>query len=430
MPSRSQILDEGNSLTAGRSSNSGDPGDTASAPVDISKVEASDSIQSHLSATNSSKRLRISPSASALDAKTSTPNSDDSSTPHHPPRSISNYFRVFFLYEASQQLPISSRSGRPEPSTRLYVFFAVTPPLREEKGTLYGTPVNSMAIGSYLTRSSSGPSGLLEPFVVTSQAQNSTVTLCVWIADSDIQDLESSLGNWKGSVSLLITTAAKPSSPEHHQLVRTVRRLVSRSQAARPSVHLLHVSHLKAPSPNLYLNLARLFSSTDWVLMFPNDLSDPLSPAFYAQATSKRSDVEKSAHLLTPGPNAYPFSPLSPLLLRNDADFWCTERMFLDVTRESDWDECLWQLALQRNGKVDTITPSHQLATAKKVPVQIANEDIGLARQLLSSRFRAEACDTFGKQMMTGHVRNRHRDIMLEGVKAFCLKTVNKKLPR
>ncbi|KAJ3506601.1 hypothetical protein NLJ89_g6780 [Agrocybe chaxingu] len=307
-------------------------------------------------------------------------------------------------------------------STQLYVFFAVTAPIREKSDTLEGMPVNSRAIGSYLTRSSSTPSGLLEPFVATSQAPNSTVTLCAWIADSDIQDLETSLGNWKGSVSLLITTGAKPSSTEHHQLVKIVRRLVSRSHAARSSVHLLHVDHLDAPSPNMYLNLARLFSLTDWVLMFPSDLSRPLSSQFYSQATSKDADVKKSPHLLTPGPNAYPFSQLSPLLLRNDADFWCTERMFLGVTRESDWDECLWQLALQRNGKVDTIALSHELVTLKKVQVQIANEDVGLARQLFSSRFRVEACDTFGKQMMIGHVRNRHRDIMLEGMKAFCLK--------
>jgi hypothetical protein len=66
-------------------------------------------------------------------------------------------------------------------------------------------------------------------------------------------------------------------------------------------------------------------------------------------------EAETGVHLLYSNSSPYPFQGLPPLLIRKDLDFWCTERSFIGVSRESDWDECLWQISLAMTGKISTI---------------------------------------------------------------------------
>lgn len=153
-----------------------------------------------------------------------------------------------------------------------------------------------------------------------------------------------------GSVSLLITTTAAPSSMAHNSLLIKIRNIRSHAVFIGLSVHILHVPSGQPKLPNMYLNLARLFALTERTLLFPSDISVQLHPQLYAHIDSPQFASEQ-VHLLT-SKATYPFHPLSPLLLARDRDFWCTERFFLENSRVSDWDECLWQLSLENFGEI------------------------------------------------------------------------------
>ena len=151
-----------------------------------------------------------------------------------------------------------------------------------------------------------------------------------------------------GSVSLLITTTAAPSSMAHKSLLIKIRNIRSRAVFIGFSIHILHVPSGQPKSPNVYLNLARLFALTEWILLFPSDISAQIHPQLYAQIDSPQLASEH-VYLLT-SKATYPFHPLSPLLLARDRDFWCTERFW--NSRVFNWDECLWQLSLETFGEI------------------------------------------------------------------------------
>ncbi|KAF8967851.1 hypothetical protein BDZ97DRAFT_1655807 [Flammula alnicola] len=266
----------------------------------------------------------------------------------------------------------------------------------------------------YLTRSLTTPIKL-EPFVISNKKPDSIVTICAWLPDAELPFLEKWIGNWHGSVSLLVTTAAMPGSSSHGKLLRTIRKLVSQATMSGLSIHIIHVGENQAGSPNLYLNLARLFALTDWTLLFPSDLSKPISPKIYESMVSMKWETKRGIHFLASGSDSYPFPTLSPLLLPTKQDFWCTERIFIGVSRVSDWNECLWQVSLETVGKIHIVD-----VPIKDVPVEEnAGAEVG---RRLSARFRAEMCDTFLKQMTVVHPRGRYREIALDWVKSFCSK--------
>ena len=153
-----------------------------------------------------------------------------------------------------------------------------------------------------------------------------------------------------GSVSLLITTTAAPSSMAHKSLLIKIRSIRSHAVFIGLSIHILHVPSGQPKSPNMYLNLARLFALTEWTLLYPSDISVRLHPQLYAKIDYPRL-ASKQVYLLT-SQATYPFYPFSPLLLAKDRDFWCTERFFLGNSRVFNWDECLWQLSLETFGEV------------------------------------------------------------------------------
>ena len=117
------------------------------------------------------------------------------------------------------------------------------------------------------------------------------------------------------------------------------------------SIHLLHIKEADIKMPNLYLNLARVFSTSTWALLAPGGL-----PREAQNLTTKNSPINLEAktgtYVLSSGSHAYPFPDLSPLLLRKDNNFWCTERFLAGGSRSQDWNECLWQVHLEMTGKV------------------------------------------------------------------------------
>ncbi|KAH9485061.1 hypothetical protein JR316_0001967 [Psilocybe cubensis] len=166
-----------------------------------------------------------------------------------------------------------------------------------------------------------------------------------------------------GFVSLLVTTNHRASSSSHQRLLKTLRQMASKPWMKGVSIHLLHIKEHAVGSPNLYLNLARLFASTDWVLIMPGEpegyippkVSDIMSPA-----------PHPSEYVLVSGNHSYPFPDLSPLLIHKTNDFWCSERVLATDSRTKDWSECLWQLNLETAGTLKTLNMSLTVPTPKE----------------------------------------------------------------
>ncbi|KAF8161183.1 hypothetical protein B0H34DRAFT_369777 [Crassisporium funariophilum] len=355
------------------------PDQIAGTTVDISKVPASDSVQSHLSTANSAKRLRVAVAnhSTGLDQRDS-PN--DASVLDSPARGIAAYIQAFFPRE-HLALPTTT-SGRGSRLERTWVRAAVKygvllycflscvttsawiftnisgrdshgkPQIKFESiavGSIYET-----SVGQYLTRMLATTSTTLEPYVLSSNHSDSSVTLCAWSSDLELHSLRKWIHNWRGPVSLLVTTAAAPASISHKSLLKAIRRLASEASLANLSIHILHIETTPPKSPNLYLNLARVFArNTNWTLIYPGDLSTQISPQHLS--IYKRLGPSPTISVLTLDGHAYPFQALSPILIPRDGDFWCTERFFGDTSRASDWDECLWQLSLETFGHIDIL---------------------------------------------------------------------------
>lgn len=165
-----------------------------------------------------------------------------------------------------------------------------------------------------------------------------------------------------GPISLLVKTRNPPSSAPYKKLLRS---LTSSTLVNWPylSVHVLSTDATPSNhSPNAYLNLARIFSVTSTVLVYPGNTSS-LYNVFdqSSDMTNIQHHHDKSISNRRPvipivlGPPddvKYPFRPLAPILLSQDHPLWCTERAFIFPTRESDWDQCLWQLWMESYGEI------------------------------------------------------------------------------
>lgn len=159
----------------------------------------------------------------------------------------------------------------------------------------------------------------------------------------------------EGPISILVTTVALPGSPVHDQLLKKIK---SYAGITRLSIHLLFVQSSFSPTPNVYMNLARLMATTNSTLLFPGDTSQPTAYNLYQSVKKLSSKNAEDPVVLTFGSNSYPFPSLSPVLIQRAHSFWCTERIFLNVSRKSDWDECLWQIALETYGKAVASNPA------------------------------------------------------------------------
>lgn len=344
-----------------------------SVPVDISKVEASDSVQSHLSTINSAKRLRSAPinkslpdtmneSARGFVQAIFLPNHATLPTAHTVPARSTRLERPScFKFSIKYSVLLYCFLSCIITSVRLYINLYGKKVVHDTTQTAgiselppYNDGSNASPLAHYLTRmlATSSSSVTLEPFVLSNIHPNSSVTLCAWASDSEFESLDKNWPHhWHGSVSLLVTTTAAPASMAHKTLLIKIRNFGAHAVFVGLSIHILHVPSGQPKSPNMYLNLARLFAMTEWTLLFPSDISAQLHPQIYANIPSGQLSREQ-VYLLTSGTSSYPFHPLSPLLLARDRDFWCTERLFLQNSRVSDWDECLWQLSLETFGEI------------------------------------------------------------------------------
>lgn len=140
-------------------------------------------------------------------------------------------------------------------------------------------------------------------------------------------------------------------------------------------MHLLYLEATsQAEAPNAYLNIARLFASTENVILFPGNLTlappsasslpPPPVNAFtvFTDISTANDQPLTSTKKITLD---FSFPPsLIPVLIRQNTTTWCIERgstLYLskDPTsrRVLEWHLCLWQLWLDSFGSVQ-IFPS------------------------------------------------------------------------
>ena len=108
-------------------------------------------------------------------------------------------------------------------------------------------------------------------------------------------------------------------------------------------------------SPNVLLNLARLYSRTATVVLFPESLN---ALSHLDSAMLKYAHVRTPA-LLTSLPDLrFPMPSYTPLLLPQDHAFWCSERSFFVYSRALDWNECIWKVWLEERGRLGHLNVS------------------------------------------------------------------------
>ena len=184
--------------------------------VDISRIEASDTVQSHLSATSSSKRLRISPSSVALVQKNVTQYERNDTDQHS--KSLDTYFRALYV-------PVhSTHPGRPQErswsrdilkcaflvycfiscviaTTRVYILYSKAWSSSNRPGDHFQiateTTVSAGTISNYLTRSMA-MSSFFEPFIMKNEISTGNVTICAWLDDTEIGYLQEWRKGWHG----------------------------------------------------------------------------------------------------------------------------------------------------------------------------------------------------------------------------------------
>ncbi|KAI0081275.1 hypothetical protein K474DRAFT_1704009 [Panus rudis PR-1116 ss-1] len=229
------------------------------------------------------------------------------------------------------------------------------------------------------------------------------ITACVWTDEAELDSLRPWVSRWTGPISLLLTTSTLPSSPESLALMERLSSMHKTSDLDRAlSAHILHKDGKTPENPNAYLNLARLFASTPQVILFPGNLSHIPPKTFHR---SFFSNISASAHNASSRPivfttrshSSYPFSPLSPIVLNRDDPLWCTERSFLGVSREADWNDCLWQLWLEHFGNLD-IKQTTDWVNPTVSEAKLSNMETKLRRRF-GTKFRSETCMLATRQL-------------------------------
>lgn len=195
-----------------------------------------------------------------------------------------------------------------------------------------------------------------------------------------------------GPISVVMLTSFIPKSAKYNAFSKHISSLRSSFFSPRRnkalsliSIHLLYVPALPSSSHsrNAYINLARLYASTNAIMLFPGGVAELPSRTLYHSLLADRS----SSPLIIPRHSSSSYRPTAPatsiltsfssdidrtlpfhhdaalFVIRSDP-LWCTERFFLShptaVTRLTtypaypmEWTECLWQFWLAYPDAVD-----------------------------------------------------------------------------
>lgn len=138
------------------------------------------------------------------------------------------------------------------------------------------------------------------------------------------------------------------------------------SVKSRVSVHVLYLPTQSPENPNAFLNLARVFSTTPTVILFPARLSLAPPKTFHRSVASVVQSPKPVVFSMRQH-TAFPFAALSPVVLSREDPLWCTERFFPPMSRSADWAECLWQVWLENFGDVEIKTTTDWVHESRQV---------------------------------------------------------------
>jgi len=132
------------------------------------------------------------------------------------------------------------------------------------------------------------------------------------------------------------------------------------SNATRPTPRISYLVYLKGSTgeqPNAYLNLARLVSQTNHIVLFPEPLLELHPAVTYSHFRNTTHSSRDTPVVLTASRKnfEFPFSPFSPLMVHRDDTTWCDERFDFLESPSAAWEECLWQFWVTKHGGLQSI---------------------------------------------------------------------------
>ncbi|OJT09291.1 hypothetical protein TRAPUB_14288 [Trametes pubescens] len=239
--------------------------------------------------------------------------------------------------------------------------------------------------------------------VLSITSDKPTLSAALWTAEGEVEHVESWAAEWRGPISLLVTTTAPPFSKQHTTLVAKLAAMQRKHPPLKQTffVHLLHLDPATEVHPNAFLNIARLLAPSPRVVLFPGNLSAVPPKTLHSlllhqQPTSSsamtprgRPRGRKPAVLTDNERTSFPFAALAPVVLARDDVTWCSERFFAGMTRAADWEECLWQVWLASFGGLEV----RQVPGLAGVGVDTTDNavTVKLHRRLVL-KFRSETC--------------------------------------
>lgn len=214
------------------------------------------------------------------------------------------------------------------------------------------------------------------------------ITACVVADESELPHLDEWAVRWNGPISLLVTTTHPANSRHYNLLARRLSTLGSSSSRSllpkiSPSIKFYGnrvVSHLLsiplprrvAPNTNNLLNIARIQSKSNTVMLFPLGLTHPPISNLHdillqAKLGPDPVIIPRIPHTSSPYPSSNStknpnskssivdfIDPGASLFIRKHDQLWCPERFFTTsppdknpVEMLGEWVECLWRVMLE-----------------------------------------------------------------------------------
>ena len=170
-----------------------------------------------------------------------------------------------------------------------------------------------------------------------------------------------------GSISFILSVDQQRDLDVAQSLLQ--RLIETPSNSTLPNQRISYLIYLKGSAgeqPNAYLNLARLVSQTDHVVLFPKLVTELPPTAIYSDLYNSTRNAP--AVLTSSWENsAFPFTPFSPLMVHRDDATWCDERFDFLGSPSVPWEECLWQFWVTKHRGVQTIVSKHPWKPAQNV---------------------------------------------------------------
>ncbi|KAH8119397.1 hypothetical protein DFH11DRAFT_1501983 [Phellopilus nigrolimitatus] len=241
------------------------------------------------------------------------------------------------------------------------------------------------------------------PYIVHAEPSDSNITACLWIELKDLKSLCNDIG--QGPSSVVVVTEMDP-----RQAQSSINALKAPSGVSdMASFHIIHQLPHEIRTSNSYLNLARMFARTRYVVLFPSSTETSIPKGLNIKLAAQMSALNAS-RLVSPfalssskftANSPIPFPPLAPVFVEQTYPIWCSERFFTAPSRAVDWEECLWQFWLNSYGSLSTLAETSWSSFSNKTKDSaigpLSAEDI--IHRRLSNRFRHESCVLAAKRL-------------------------------